>query len=253
MLSRSLKQKTPENDGLLWFWIRSCKLTVKRMFTHWLILGLIVGIALILIVVRAYVIDIIPLLQRHIKISVVFIDAFADTFVVLEDIIKVIVRIIQDIAHLFSHKHKVPPFHFIKFIKLNDNELRAILTEYASQTTLYNTGPKALRFLLQTAISPSLCPVARSLTPTKINKISSFLFSWLIFNPDPHLNSNSCVANTQFLSVDILAASSAAGFILIEIVIPVYFSLIILYTLSWPTFCVFRRVYQQAISTLTGF
>lgn len=240
------------NDGLLWYWGRSCKLALERMFTHWLILGILIAMSLFLITLRATFIECIPFLQKHIKLSVVFIDAFADTFVVLEDIIKVIVRIIQDIAHLFSHKHKVPPFHFIKFVKLNDNELRAMLTEFASQAAKYNTGPKATHFLLQTAISPTLCPVVRSLAPTKLHTISSSLFSWLVFNPNPLLNSNSCVANTMYLSIDIAAAASAVGFILIEFVIPIYFCIIVFYTLSWPTYCILQRLYQKGISFLSG-
>jgi len=220
------------NDGLLWYWGRSCKLALERMFTHWLILGILIAMSLFLITLRATFIECIPFLQKHIKLSVVFIDAFADTFVVLEDIIKVIVRIIQDIAHLFSHKHKVPPFHFIKFVKLNDNELRAMLTEFA--------------------ISPALCPVVRSLAPTKLHAISSSLFSWLVFNPDPLLNSDSCVVNTMYKSIDIAAAASAVGFILIELVIPIYFGIIVLYTLSWPTYCILQRLYQKGISFLSG-
>lgn len=244
--------KSTANDGLLSYWVRSCKLALRRMFAHWLILGIVIAVALFLITLRATIIEIIPFLERHIKLSVIFIDALADTFVVLEDIIKVIVRIIQDIAHLFSHKHKVPPFHFIKFVKLNDSELRVGLTEFAARSTQYNTGPKALQFLLKTFISPALCPVIRSTAPTKLHDLCMYLFSWLIFNPDPLLNSDSCVANTLYLSVDIAAAASAIGFIIIEIFIPVYFGVIILYTLTWPTYCIIRRLYQQGISFLSG-
>ena len=239
-----------ESNSFAWYWLQKLKLTVKRLTKHWVILLIVLGIAIAFIIIRSYVIAVVPFMQSQIKLTTIAFNVLADTFVIMEDQIKIFIRIIQELRALFSTKYTPPPFHIIKFKRIRDNEVQAVLSQFVLSASELNTGPKATHFLLTYALNPVLCPIVRAATPTALGSAVHNLFGWLTVNPDPLLGSNSCQFDFDYVSVRIVAAFFAIGFIIIEILLPIYFGIIILYTLLWPTICTLVKFHERLITLL---
>lgn len=239
-----------ESNSFAWFWVTKFKLAVHRIFKHWLVLAVVFGIAVALIAIRSYSLVMIPFWQKTIKLTTIEINIVADTFVILEDTVKIIVRIIQELRRLFSSKYNPPPFHLVNFKKIDDSEVHAVLTEFVQAATQYNTGPKATQFLLKYAFTGPLCPVVRASTPTVMGHVTYALLDWLTANPDPLLGTNSCQFDIDYISVHVVAAFFAFGYIILEIIIPLYLGCILLYTLAWPTICTLLKIHDRIITLL---
>lgn len=239
-----------ESDSFAWFWVEKFKLAVRRVFKHWFVLLIVLGIATLLIIIRSYVVTMIPFWQSRIRLVTIEINIITDTFVALEDTVKIIVRIIQELRSLFSSKYTPPPFHVIKFKKIDDSEVHAVLSELVSATSEYNTGPKAAQFLFTYALNPYICPVVRASTPTVLDHVTYFFLSWMTVNPDPLLGVNSCQFDIEYISVHVVAAFFAFGYIIIEIIIPVCLGCILIYTLAWPTICTAVKLHERIITLL---
>ena len=172
-------------DSLMLRWVQAIKTAVRGMLKHWIVLGALVAAAFGLIILRGWLLRMVPFLQHHLKATRITINTTADAFIILEDVVKEVVHIIQMFKSLFGGASP-PPVKMAPLIHLDDNEVQAMLTEVVSAAALYNTGPRACHFLLRFFLNGAVCPVVRAATPTMLGGAVSFLLGWLAFHPDPN-------------------------------------------------------------------
>jgi hypothetical protein len=234
-------------DNLMLRWVQAVKRAVRGMLKHWIILGVLVATAFGLIILRGWALRTIPFLQRHLKASSITINTVADAFIILEDVVKEVVHIIQKFKALFGGASP-PPVKMTPLLHLDDNEVQAMLTELVSAAARYNTGPKACHFLLRFFLNSAVCPVVRAATPTLLGGTVSTFLGWLTFHPDPNFGVHSCQCQLEFETIHVAAAVAGVGLVILEIVLPTYLGIILLYCIIPPTASTVVVLHEMIVS-----
>lgn len=117
------------------------------------------------------------------------------------------------------HGHKVAiNFGNLRFV--STAEIKSTLQATALACSDTSSGTSAFAALLQMATKNTVCPVVRSMYPTSLKRPVLMLLGWLVVtDPDPIKQQQSCELAAES-STQLVALGLAAGFILIEIGIP---------------------------------
>lgn len=220
----------------------------------------LIGAALVLI--RIAFLAMIPALLKSSKVVTFVINAIMAAVALVISSIKIAIDLIETIVAAFEgNSHKFKPTKDLVFPHdIHDKDVRRVLNRIADTCPKYGSLPAIWDRVAKETMSDSVCPIIRvtyPLGPNSIFKATRSTLGWLSYDPHPYPGNN-CASNaetpdwvcvgawtTTFLVLlppfgrppadhPLPAAGLGAGYIVLEVLLPLLIGSVFLYAISTP-------------------
>lgn len=203
------------------------------LYNHWIIFTILLLSGFLLIEMRKYALVSVPWAQRHVGLVTDAVDLFLLIFTAIDDIVRIIVGAVRALIHLFRPHKPMPRMPLKTYHPIRDSTVSADLSLFAETCPQFDSGTAVMQQLAKYVTQDNLCPVVRSLEVTALQPTTHFLLGWAVFNPDPY-STTSCQPDVS-ASIEWTCIGVAVGFIIVEIIIPVW-ALLLIFPKFWPAF-----------------
>lgn len=198
----------------------------KALYNHWIVLTLVTLVGLILIQLRSVALESVPWAQKNVGIITDSVDLFLLIFTAMEDIIRIIIEAVATLIHLLFPNRPKPHLAMKTYHKITDMTVKSDLSIFAATCPKFGSGGEVTQQLLRYTTQNNLCPVVRALEVTPLQNASNTLFGWMVFDPDPYAT-DSCKPDVS-ASIEWTCIGAGVGFLIVEIVVPVWVALLVL-------------------------
>lgn len=218
------------------------------------LLVILITVGTALIMARMLVIEYAPWAGQHSKALADLLDAELDLIEVVVDIASVAIQIVYSVIELLAGKK--PHFKTPKWHKnvVDPAELVAITHELAYGCRNYNSFDTVVVATTTQITSPFVCPIIRHTYPLGATyNALHHLTGYLSYEPTPPPFGNNCEPpDTQ---VDAACIAFGAGYVVLELLLPVYIVLLVGQTGLWTNtlklvYAIVATVVKTALAVL---
>ena len=197
--------------------LKSVELAVQQLYDNKFKFVIVAALGLLLVTFRYFFLASLPWAQVHAKIIRDVINVFLVIFTTMENVVDIIVGAVRELIHLFRPKKPAPVIHLHSYHTISLTELTTDMTQLAATCPLYGNAFTITHRFFEHCTLHSLCPMLRALEVTPMASLTRPALGWLSAPHNPYLTTSCEITET---SVDIACMSMGAGFVLIELVLP---------------------------------